>query len=247
MPDVRKDYLRMPPEGRAPKAAAPPPVEAPLPESPPTARPPTEGADEMLASIGKALMELAGEKGQQEKAITQLADMLGKLSPKDYPALAANESIQAFIEKMAEQKASASDDPPGTIYNRGTLAEHKKPWSWRDLKDAETVTFTPNETRLLVWNGLALTVVAEQENTVPAIFYGVYLESVRATKFGREHMEWLMRKRDGPTHPDMVSPDGVRARSTADQGWYQPGAGSIAGAAPPEAAGAEEGKGGEAA
>lgn len=198
----------------------------------------------MLADLGRAFLEMAGDKAGQEKTVARVVEVLSKLSAKDYPALADNADVQRFVEMLALRKAETSDDPPGTVYNRGSLAAHKKPWAWRDLANEKPITFTPSESCMLVWNGLVLSIVAEQETTIPACFYGLYMESRKNTRFAREHAEWLLRKRDLPTHPDMVTPDAVRARATGGIGWYEPGAGPHAGAAPMTA---EEEKGGEAA
>mgnify|MGYP001562722324 CR=1 FL=1 len=217
-------------------------VETTVPEPTPEAGQGDTAAT--LISLGQAFLAMAQEKTDKAKAMVGIADMLGKLSAADYPALLDHPEVQRFVDGLIKQKAESTDDPPGTIYNKGTLAEHKKPWQWRDLDNAERITFTPNETRLIVFNGLPLTIIADVENTVPAPFYGLYVESKRNTRFAQEHAEWLMRKRDNPTHPDMATPDSVRARAIGGVGWYEPGSGPHAGAAPISD---EEGKGGEAA
>ncbi len=206
--------------------------------------PPIEAPDDssaLLASLGQAFLAMSQDKAGQQQAIVRVTEVLSKLSAKDYPALMDNPEVQRFIDGMVKQKAESSEDPPGTVYNRGTLAEHKKPWTWRDIKNEKMITFTPNRSMLLVWNGLVANIFADQENTIPACFYGIYVESQRGTKFATEHAEWLFRHRDAPTHPDMVTAEGVVARATGDTGSYLPGAGPHSGAA----AVAEEGEGGE--
>jgi hypothetical protein len=189
-----------------------------------------EDSSGLLASLGQALLRAAGEKGEQAKALETLKEILPKLSVKEFPKLADEPVIQEFVERLAREKAASSDDPPGTIYNRGTLAEFKKDWTIKDLEKSgmPLITFTPAETILVTWNELRCQLIADQEITCYKCFYDVYQEHRRAMGFAREHAAFLFRK--GPaTHPDMALPDAARARATGDDGWYVPGGGSVAG------------------
>lgn len=202
-----------------------------------------EAMAETLSQLGQALQEAATKKRGGAKVIGQLTDLLSRLSVKDYPELADHPVVAQFLETVATSKARNSDDPPGTVYNKGTLAEHKKPWQWRDLKDFPTITFTPLENAELYYNGLGpVYLTADVECTVHEVFYGIYMESRRQQRFGREHMAWLMRRRDAPSHPDMITVEAIKARASGDGAHYLPGGGVIMGRTEPDASGGEGGK-----
>lgn len=203
---------------------------------------PDEASDE-LARLGAALAQVAGNKAAQRRVVGELEALITRLPVNEYANLLDNEVVQQFVERMTERKVQENKgDPPGTIYNRGTLAQVKKPWSWADLKDAPKKTWTPNRSTSLTWNGLTVYVHADEEVTLPEVFHGVWEDHVRATKLGREHAEWLMRKRDRLSDPGIISPEGARARATGEGGHYLPGGGNIAGAGIEETEDADSGE-----
>lgn len=196
------------------------------------AEPEEQGTDmsALLASLGQALSSAGTKKADQQRALSDLEAVLARLNPKEYPDLVDHPAIQQFVELLGQAKARSSGDPPGTIYNKGTLGAYKKPWTWSDMKDFPTVTFVPMENAFLQWNGLICTVVADMEQTIYKPFHDLYMESRRNTRYAKHMAEWLFRQREDPPPPDFISPEAVRARAYGDGGWYQPGAGSIAGA-----------------
>jgi hypothetical protein len=199
------------------------------------------GAFDFLKRLGTALLESGGGRAERNKTLAELEAVLVKLSPRDYPELAENPVIQQFLEVMAERKAEASDDPPGTIYNAGTLAATKKRWQWRDLARFPVVTFTPNETIPVTFQGLTLMLIADTEMAVPSIFKDIYDERRRGHETAREHAAFLFRQRDqiDPTRADPsvvgYSSGLVRGHGMGRDG-YRPGAGAFP-------IGAEEGEG----
>ena len=202
----------------------------------------TQTSDDILARLGAAILDAAKGKSQRSKVLVQVEELLGKLSPRDYPELAANPVVQEFLDQIEETHIDRHpDDPPGTIYNAGALGATKKRWQWRDLQDFPLATFTPTETIPITWNGLELILVADLEMTVPKCFKDVYDERRRGLETARQHAAVMMRQRDaitGAADPSVLGPGTARVRSSGmGSTGYRPGAGMFA----PGEEGGEEG------
>lgn len=217
---------------------------------------PTGSADDggaaILQQMANIFQDAAGKKTAQIGVLREVEGLLGKLTPEDYPSLAKSPQIQAFIELLGTHAAELHPDAlPGSIQNPGSLAVNKRPWEWRHMKDFEMKTFTPNETILIVWQGLPLQLVADEEMTVPKPFYDTYMERKSATLTAREHADILYRRKDvmdlreragGVRADPSVMNDGtskVRAQGQGRDG-YKPGAGMFNPADEPGREGIEE-------
>lgn len=190
-------------------------------------------SEEILANLAAVFAQAAGNKAAHAKALGEVEAVLSKLSPKDFPELAESPVIQQFLDQMAERNAELHpDDPPGTIYNRGTLGMTKKRWQWSDLKDAERVRLTPTETIPITYQGLTMVLQADMDMEIPKPFYDVYMERRRGMETARQHAAFLFRQRDNidPNRADpsvLSSSSGmVRGHGQGNTG-YKPGAGAF--------------------
>jgi len=214
-----------------------------------------DAADDLIAQLGQALLQSGKSRAERNRQLSEVERVLSKLSPRDFPDLADNPVVLRFLDAMAERQAELHpQDPPGTIYNKGTLAANKKRWQWSDLRpvyDSDgklirgmpEITFTPIETIPVTYNGLTLMLIAEQEMTIPKCFYDIFMERRRGLETAREHAAVLFRQRGGidPTRADPSvmgeATARVRGHGMGSEG-YRPGAGMFP-------LGAEEGEGGE--
>lgn len=218
--------------------------------------PDDDGGASILQQMADIFSQAAGKQTEQSQVLRDVEAMLGKLRQEDYPVLARNPQIQAFIELLGEHAAELHPEAaPGTIVGAGSLAANKVPWEWRHLQNMELVTFTPNETINLIYNGLGLTVNADVEVTLPSCFYDVWIEHRSAIVTAREHADLMFRKKNvmdltrrGRIGADpTVIGDGtshVRASGVGNTG-YIPGAGAFnpadePGHQPPEGTETEE-------
>lgn len=179
-----------------------------------------------LASLGEALTRVAGQKSERQQVIRQIEGLLAKLTPKDYPELANSAAVQGFLE-IIEQQHAASDDAPGTIYNRGSMAQVKKPWTWADFAPdrQEWTTFTPTESTTVTIQGVRATFVADVDWSGPRAFYDVYMESRRARRVAGEHIRYLFGQGGTPSDPTVVNDASMLVRAMATGGRFYPGAG----------------------
>lgn len=194
--------------------------------------PEQDDATTALMEMAQELQAAAGNKQKQGEALRKLETFLIGLDPKDHPDLAKSPVVQRFVEQLGESKAKANPgDVPGTIYNRGTLAEAKKPWSGKDVwSKYPSKTFTPTETIPIIFDGVKVQLFAEVEVTLPSIFYDIYAEHRKSTKAAHEHAAWLMRAPNaGPpsSDPTILSEASQRVRSQATTGSFYPGAGGF--------------------
>ncbi len=220
-----------------------------------------------LARLGQVLIATAGDKQKQKAASDELVALLARLTPKDFPNLAENPVVLQFMEQVAQQRAEGSDDPPGTIYNRGSVAVHSKPWRFTDLKSpppewrpgqplppghCEWVwDYVPQKTTTATWNGLTVQFFAEQPWSGPKCFVDVLQESRRLERVAHEHAAYMFKNGGVPSDPGVINQGtrNVRAHSSAGGPGtgFMPGAGVgpsfFAGQA--EDAGGEDGDGAE--
>lgn len=171
----------------------------------------------------------ADQRGVAGRAVVKrIEDILLEIgSNADYRQLAGSEVIQAFVERFNDARQTTSDVKPGQIMNPGSILQTKRPWTWDDLKGCDTVTFIPNETLPITWNGLTVYVNTDIETTIPAVHYGIYQEHRRLMRAGREHAEYLAGQRTTVSDPSIISTDSVRIRGSASAGHFIPGGGLI--------------------
>lgn len=200
------------------------------------AEPEETGAEEMpddiageLARLGAALAAVGGKKQAQGKVLRELETLLTKLSPKDYPDLADNPAIQRFLDLIGQQRAVGTKDPPGTLYNQGSLAQMKKPWTWADLSSDKVpwVRFVPTETIAVTYQGLKVQLIADVEFYGPDIFHKIYLEHRQSLRTAHQHAGFLFHQGPAPNDLTVLNDGSRHVRAMATAGRFLPGAGGF--------------------
>lgn len=212
-------------------------VETP---DPPVVEPPTQdaAADE-LKQLAAALYSAAGDKIKRTRAVSDLEAFLERLNPRDFPEIANSDVVLGFVDQLAKQKAETNlTDPPGTVYGRGTVAQHKKPWTERDLANSgmSMVEFYVAEPECVIWNGLRRDYQPGETYRDYKCFLDVITERNRNLRLANEHAEYLFKKRTHLTDPSVTTLGTARVRGTAEFGSY----GRAAGLFSPEYKGAGE-------
>lgn len=189
--------------------------------------PTRDEVNDELRSLAATLFKVADDKAERNRVLDQLEVFLGRLSAKDYPDLADSEIVQTFVERLAQRRAETSSDPPGTIYNRGSLNQYKKSWTEHDLAKSGMglVEFEVAEPEVVVWNGM-------RRDYEPGVTYRDYKcfvdtmrERTRNIRLAHEHAEYMFRMRQGLSDSSIASIGTARVRGTADRGSYRPAAG----------------------
>jgi hypothetical protein len=200
-------------------------------------------ADE-LKRLGQELVAYAEDEGKAADKLKELDNLLSTLTAAELMKL-ADHPVMQLLDRIQEKQFAASGNGPGTIRYLKGIAWDKKPWTWQDLARSgmEQITFTPMETKPVIWNGLRVDFQARKPITVFKCFYDIYMQSIDAQDFAEAHANFLF-KQGGATHPDMITPEAARVRGTGSKGAYLPGAGT-AGITEPIAAAPGEGAGGK--
>ena len=165
--------------------------------------------------LGKA----ASDRTNRNTYLKDAESALGKIRIIDYPELAESPIIQNFVKAMG-----MSGLQPGEVKNKGTLAEREREWTMHDVRVAvargifKLRTFTPNENLTLVWNGVEIQIIANEECTLPDVFHDVYRERQEALRQGRLHVEWLMGRSSQQPNINWVTPEGAIVRAWSKQG-----------------------------
>jgi len=198
-----------------------------------------------LAELGAALGAAVDDTEKKSHTLKQILDTIGELDPDDAKALFKNEKVQRLIEIATAERAEASDDPPGTVYDgivggvvvRGLM---KKPWNEADLTrliekgEMQLVrNYRPPVTKHVIWNGLGRWFVARRPITCPECFVYVYEQSLDAAELAEQHADYLFKRgayKDSTgrlADPGMITAGGAKARATGEGGYYQPGGGMV--------------------
>jgi hypothetical protein len=190
-----------------------------------------------MGGFAAAFEAAAGDEEKTNEAVRAFFELTESLSPDASKRLFSRPEVRAFFEVASDNEpAPASrDDPPGTIYTKLTGGERipftKKPWTWRDAWKMPTKTWEPSITETLGFQGLLVTVWAQQEVTLPEVFYGIYHDSLKQRRIAQEHAAWLFKKRDTLSDPSITTEGGRRARGIANHDGkvniFAPGAGPI--------------------
>ena len=202
-------------------------------------------AAEDLFGTAANLFQRAATEGRLTRAETaQLEGILSKIDPMKNPEIADNAAVQAFLERMAERKAADPGVRPGELVGTG-LAATRKPWThaavmqrmleWINTGQGETgfrpQTFTPNQSRLLIWNGLAVRVYADEEATVPECYFEIYRNMQVGVRSAQQHAELMFRQRGGidPRVADVTIMGNAtaRVRGNGMGATYLPGEGGF--------------------
>lgn len=186
-----------------------------------------EAADE-LKELAASLYKAADSKAERTRVMDELERFLSRLSPKDFPEIANSDVVMRFIDQMAQRKAEINkDDPPGTIYNRGTVGQYKKPWTERDLElsGMGRIEFEVAEPETVIWNGI-------RRDYIPGVPYNDYKcfvdtmrERTRNMRLAAEHVEYMFKLRNMLTDGSIAGIGTARIRGSADRGSYRPAAG----------------------
>lgn len=212
--------------------------------------------DDVLAQLSQYIVKAQTDKQRRNKHVEDAVAFLSRLSVKDYPELAENPVLVKFIEDVQAVKMKDPTIPPGTIMNKGTLAENKKPWTVQDLKsppaDWDGVSplppghtqwhrFTPERNQTVVFDGIRVNLFRRREFYGPKIFYDLYVQSIDAEEAAEQHAAFMFRAEGAapPSDPTILNEGTAAVRSTVTKGTYFPGMGT-AGMAVPAAEGAGE-------
>ena len=190
------------------------------PEAEPTVAPSPDEAKAELARLALEFAQSVNDEQTSQSKIDQAIAFLGKLTVKEFADLAEH----PFVEMLRNQIPTA-DLRPGEVRNRGTLAEVARDWTWADMKGMETKTFTPNESIRITFNGVALQLMADVEQTVPRPFYDIYMERKNAIRQAKLNEAYMLGHSDELPHPNWQTPEmaEVRAFSIAGRQYGRPG------------------------
>jgi hypothetical protein len=187
-----------------------------------------DDAAEELKQLAASLYKVADNKAERGKKLDELEGFLKRLDAKDFPELANSEIVMRFIDMIAERKSEINkDDPPGTIYNRGTIGQYKKAWTEHDLRtsDIAIVEFEVNEPETVVWNGLR----RDYEPGITYADYRCFIDQIRERnrnlRLAEEHAEYLFKLRQTLTDNGIATMGTARVRGSADRGSYRRAAG----------------------
>lgn len=124
-------------------------------------------------------------------------------APMDKDAVRARKA--ALLEEISSlpiDEEERKGNEPGTVINRGTLAEAKIPWTWADVKrrsaagdwEFQEMTFISPITRKIGWNSLIVAMEAGVEITTYRVFYDLAVKSMREANINENYF--------GPLKPD---------------------------------------------
>lgn len=175
-----------------------------------------------LAQLAAALGQAASDSEEESKVADEIFSRINRLSVDAQKRLFTRPEVRRIFDAAGERDAPAArhDDPPGTIYYRMIGGEKtpwsKKPWTWADLRGTPTATWVPERRMTLGFCGLLVTVFPRRPVTLPAIFHGIYLGSLRDEELAEEHAAWLFKKRDTLSDPSIITAAGLEARERAN-------------------------------
>lgn len=199
-------------------------------------------SENVMAKLASLFSQAATEKKGRDRAINEALDVLGKLDPIKYPEIADNDQVQAFIEKVQQQRAQSSDVPPGTIMGSG-LAAYKKPWTVGDLLKGrgmpaqeaiangfiEWVMYRPMKNFDVTWQGIRILWPARREGYFPKSHVDQFEQSLDAEEFAEQHAAWLFNHPEAQAHADFFTTNAprVKAMDHSKGEYHHPGAGLI--------------------
>lgn len=228
-PEVLRERLRKAREAKAAKAAtivAEPDLDS--------------DDDDVLGQLAATILKARDKKANQRKILLDLAEILDKIDPKEHPELAEDPTIEAFVERISDMRVKKAQEeglPPGTVIgNPNSLSATIVPWTeadlthpkWGCLKEDGTpnyVTFTPNETIPVWYNGIRCQFIADEEITVLKCFYDVYQEHKRQSREGDQRKAYMFGKSNTLPGGDMGEGAVAMARVRAFMGMGGEGGG----------------------
>lgn len=211
-PEALKERLRLAREAKKAKAA-----------ELATAEP---AGDDPIAELMGALQAVRNKKNAGTKALEELGAILDKIDPHEYPDLADNPMIEAFLDKIGDarlKKAAKGKLPPGTVIGDGMAARDVQ-WSLNDINlkpdgTKELVTWTPAETIPIFYNGVMCQCIADVEITTEKAFYDIYSEHRRLMREGEVRKRWMFGKtNERPPESDEAAVSMARVRAFMGMG-----------------------------
>ena len=99
----------------------------------------------------------------------------------------AKEALRELYEEVEgeieERKKRTVGRQPGEIVDRGKPSEHKEPWNLADIEKAfPQITFTPEETIPVTFQGHTWYLQTDNTVTVPSVIKGIYDEHRRLNR-----------------------------------------------------------------
>lgn len=212
-----------------------------------------EEADDVLSQLIAGLQKVQTKKKTTDADLEALGQILDRIDPVEHPEIADNPAIEAFLDKIGAirlKKAEKQGLPPGSLVGTG-VSERDIPWKLSDVSvkpdgTKDMVTWTPNETLPIIYNGVMCQAIADVEMTTERAFYDVYTEHRRLIREAEHRKQWMFGKTNVAPPPDG---DGSIAAARARAFIYmsgEGGRGSIINGYPGDAAfGVRELAGGE--
>ena len=200
-----------------------------MPRTPNPQAPEPEGNPEDDAAVlrkmggfAAAFEAAAGDEEKVNDAARAFFELTEGLTPAASKRLFSRPEVRAFFEVVSENEVAPAsrDDPPGTIYSRVVGGERiaftKKPWTWADAWKIPTKTWEPSITETLGFQGLLVTVFAQEQVTLPEVFYGIYHDCLKQRRIAQEHAAWIFKKRDTLSDPSVTTEGSRKSRGIAN-------------------------------
>ncbi|HXF02802.1 MAG TPA: hypothetical protein VN601_07410 [Arthrobacter sp.] len=173
-----------------------------------------ESPDEVfqqLVQLAQAAGGMAKKKQERSAILDQVADLLNKLDPEAYGEILEHPAVAKLTDQIVQQKTGDRTVPPGTDLGP---AIGKKPWTARDLSEdhMDWVVWTPRLSCPITYNGVTLYVQEDVEIRSPKCFKDIHDEARRITRMGKEHIDFIMRKRDSVSDPNILADGSRRVR-----------------------------------
>ncbi len=166
---------------------------------------------QQLVQLAQAAGGVAKKKQERGAILDQVADLLNKLDPQAYSELLEHPAVAKLTEQVVQAKVANNDVPPGADLGP---AIGKKPWTARDLAPdrMDQATWTPRMSCPITYNGITLYVQEDVEITTPKCFKDIHDESRLRMRHAKEHIDYIMRKRDSVSDPTMLTDGSMRVR-----------------------------------
>lgn len=182
--------------------------------------------DDVLAQLATTILKARDKKQKQSKVLEELGAILDQIDPTDHPELADNDVVQSFVEKIGAarlKKAEKEGLPPGSIIGTG-IAQQSVPWKLDDVNrradgSKELVTWTPNETIPIFYNGVMCQAIADVEMTTEKAFKDIYDERRKLLREADVRKQWMFGKTNQrPPESDEAAVSMARVRAFMGMG-----------------------------
>ena len=177
-----------------------------------------------FATLAAELGTAANDSAAADAVVGKILSLLDGLDTDTKRAVMKRPAMQKLMEgALAVEPPIPAGAAPGSytyqMVNGQQVPFMKKPWQWNDLKGSPQKTFVPSYSDTIIWNGLRVSVRANEEITLPCEFYGVYMDKIKFTREAEAHAAYLMGQRDTVLGSVLGPPDAptssARVRATA--------------------------------